>query len=130
MIVVDASVALAWFLESNESSFPALQHVEELGGVVPGNFHSELVHGFLNAERRKRIHASEAVRSLDAILDLWLDVRFPDPKHVMAVAREHQLTGYDAAYLTLAMEQGLRLASRDAALRQAATAAHLLWEPA
>jgi predicted nucleic acid-binding protein len=129
LIVVDASVALAWFLEHNRSALPALRHVEELGGFVPGNFHSELVHGFLSAERQRRIDLAAAERSLNAVLQLSLEVRSPDPARVLTVARDHQLTGYDAAYLTLAMELGLPLATADASLRRAAKATNLLWEP-
>jgi predicted nucleic acid-binding protein len=106
-----------------------LRYVEEQGAFVPGNFHSDLVHGFLSAERQRRIDAAAAERSLKAVLQLSIEVRFPDPVHVMAVARAHRLTGYDATYLTLAMDSGHPLATADVALRRAAEATNLLWEP-
>jgi predicted nucleic acid-binding protein len=130
LIVVDASVVLAWFLEDNESALPALRYVEEIGAYVPGNFHSEVVHGFLSAERQRRLGRAAAERSLGAVLELLLDVRFPDPTRVMTIAREHRLTGYDATYLALAMEHGLKLATADATLRKAADAMNLSWSPA
>ena len=40
----------------------------------------------------------------------------------MALTRERRLTVYDAAYLELAIRQGLRLATLDAALIEAARA--------
>lgn len=40
---------------------------------------------------------------------------------VMAVARAHQLTVYDALYLDVARQEGLPLATLDQALRDAAT---------
>jgi predicted nucleic acid-binding protein len=49
---------------------------------------------------------------------------------VMTIAREHRLTGYDATYLALAMEHGLKLATADATLRKAADAMNLSWSPA
>ncbi len=39
---------------------------------------------------------------------------------VLALARAHGLSAYDAAYLELAMREGLPLATEDAALRAAA----------
>jgi predicted nucleic acid-binding protein len=130
VIVIDASVALAWFLEPEESSHrAALRYVENYGGVVPGNFQSEVVHGLLRAERLGRVAQSDAQEALDQLLDLSLDVDLPDPRQVMLVARDHQLTGYDAAYLAVALRLERPLASADNPLRRAAQAADLLWEP-
>ncbi len=42
---------------------------------------------------------------------------------IMAAGRRYQLTSYDAAYLELAMRLGLPLATLNARLRDAATAA-------
>ncbi len=42
---------------------------------------------------------------------------------VVAAARVYSLTSYDAAYLELAMREGLPLATQDARLAVAATAA-------
>ncbi|MGC1380884.1 MAG: type II toxin-antitoxin system VapC family toxin [Candidatus Baltobacteraceae bacterium] len=129
MIVIDASVALAWFLEDPGPHIAALVYVGERGGVVPGNFQSELVHGLLRAERQKRIGAAEAAEALDALLELSLDVDLPDPKAVMTTAREHGLSGYDASYLALAMQAGVQLATADAVLAKAARRLDLLWRP-
>lgn len=38
----------------------------------------------------------------------------------MTLARQEGLTGYDAAYLELAMREGLPIATRDQQLREAA----------
>ncbi len=128
MIVIDASVALAWFLEPERSSHrAALRYVENYGGVVPGNFQSEVVHGLLRAERLGRIAESDATEALDQILDLSLDLDLPDPRQVMLVAREHHLTGYDATYLAVALRSEMPLASGDDSLRRAAQAVSLLW---
>ena len=43
----------------------------------------------------------------------------------LALARQHQLSGYDAAYLELAMRRGAGLASLDGALRVVAKAHNL-----
>jgi predicted nucleic acid-binding protein len=129
LIVVDASIALGWFLGPNEEALPALRYVEEFGGAVPGNFHSEFVNGLLSAERQKRIRADESDAALIAVLDLSLEITNADPAHVMRVGRKQHLTAYDATYLTLAIERGLPLATADAALRRAAEQMGLLWGP-
>ena len=48
----------------------------------------------------------------------------------LAMARLHQLSAYDAAYLELALRQSLPLATLDASLKRAAEAAGVpLYEP-
>ena len=47
----------------------------------------------------------------------------PDPSALLGLARRHQLTAYDAAYLGLAAQNGLALATLDIRLIAAATAA-------
>ena len=45
-----------------------------------------------------------------------------DDHRVMALARGHRLTAYDASYLALAVREGCPLASLDRRLNEAATA--------
>ena len=56
-----------------------------------------------------------------ARLAVTLD-RAPNEADVLSLARRHQLTVYDAAYLELARRDGLALATLDAALQRAARA--------
>lgn len=60
-------------------------------------------------------------------------MQLTDPRSydgVFAVADRHGLTVYDAAYLDLALREGLPLASLDTALRNAAAKSGvLLFEP-
>ena len=128
MIVLDASLALGWFLEPSSRSAAALRYVEDHGGMVPANFQSEVVHGLLRAERRDRIDQRTCAAVLTALLDLSLQTQSPDPMHIIKVAREHSLTGYDAAYLAVAIEHSLPLATADAALERAALATNSFWE--
>jgi predicted nucleic acid-binding protein len=129
LIVIDASVALAWFLEDAGPLAGALRYVEEHCGLVPGNFQSELVHGLLRAERQQRIDRTASELALNAVLELPLEVDLPDPRRVMSIAREHGLTGCDAIYLALAAQSALQLATADAILAKAARAMDLLWQP-
>jgi predicted nucleic acid-binding protein len=52
-------------------------------------------------------------------------------RSVLDIARRYRLTAYDAAYLELAMRQGLALATEDSDLRRAAGDVGVpLFEPA
>lgn len=130
MIVVDASTALRWVLaeEVGSDAAAALDYVTENGGCVPGNFQSEIAHGLLQAERRRRISASTVSAALSDMLALSLRVELPDPHVVVSTARDYGLTGYDGAYLALALQSGLPLATADEHLGKAARSAKVLWQ--
>jgi predicted nucleic acid-binding protein len=131
MIVVDASVALSWVLGENASveAQSALDYVVEHGARAPGNFQSEVAHTLLNAERRGFIDETDLSVAISELLLLPIDIELPDPHVIVSIGREHRLTGYDAAYLALARQAQLPLATSDAALRKAARSENLLWRP-
>lgn len=130
MIVIDANVALAWILEEKERAEPAaaLAYVAEHGALVPGNFQSEIAHALLNALRRGFITEPDLSSALADILALPITAEFPDPHVIIAVGQKHKLTGYDAAYLALALQAELPLATVDKTLRKAARSERLLWK--
>ena len=130
MIVIDASMALRWVLaeELESEAIAARLYVGERGGCVPGNFQTEVAHGLLQAERRKRITASDASAALADIMELALKVELPNPHVIVSSAREYGLTGYDAAYLALALQAGIPIATVDEQLRGAARSARVLWK--
>lgn len=128
-LVIDASLTLAWALEDEPNDyadriFGRLPH-EPAG--VPGVWALEVANGFLVAERRGRVTAVEVSRAHAILKDLpiiaeesSLDLALGP---VLALARMHNITAYDASYLELAMREGLPLASLDDRLRTAALAA-------
>ncbi len=122
--VVDASVVLAWALpEAHNTAMLALQRVENDEAVVPGLWWFEVRNGLVVNERRGRITAIETDIFLQRIARLSTRVGgAPDEALTMALARRHRLTVYDAAYLELAIREGLPLASLDTALIRAARA--------
>ena len=129
MIVVDASMALRWVLAEREQAeaTAALDYISTNGGQVPGNFQSEVAHGLLQAERHNRISARDVSVGLSEIAALPLAVQLPDVHVVVATARQYGLTGYDGAYLALALQSSLPLATVDERLRKAARSAGVLW---
>ncbi len=121
--VADASVAAAWVLPDEEAALAELA-LDRLGretAKVPDVFWHELRNLLLTAERRGRIDDRHAEASMERLRRL--PIRFPgeaDDRHVMALAREHGLTAYDASYLALAIRENCALASFDRRLTEAA----------
>jgi predicted nucleic acid-binding protein len=129
VIVVDASVALAWCLsdEEDELAEQILLHVAADGGVAPAHWPLEVANGLLAAERRGRLDAEDTERARRMLGDLEIDVVPVElataAGMVLDTARSTGLSAYDAAYLDLARYRGLELATLDADLADAARAA-------
>ena len=126
-LVLDASATLAWCFEDEHGadSDALLDRLATSAALVPGIWHVELANALLAAERRRRITAPEIDDFCRLIQSLTIetdDPRLP-PAALMALARAHRLTAYDATYLDLALRRNLPLATRDAALARAAAAA-------
>ena len=87
----------------------------------------------LSSERRGRLKPTVTDQLLSLLSNLPIQIdRHPNEADLMTLARRHKLTAYDAAYLELALREGLALATLDAALIQAAKAegVELIGEPA
>lgn len=121
--VVDASMAAAWMLPDEHS--PATDAIlQKLLGtvaeVLPLFWH-EARNVLLMAERRGRIGSGEAIQFMDRLRRLPLeDAGAGLDDIVLGLATTHGLSVYDAAYLALAVEAALPLATLD---RKLATAA-------
>ena len=126
--VLDASVALAWCFEDEQSepAMAVLDSLRESEAVVAHHWTLEMANGLLSAERRGRLDGDGATRFSRLLLALPIAV---DPvargtalTETRRLARSHQLTSYDAAYLELAIRLGVPLATLDEPLRAAARA--------
>lgn len=119
-LVVDASVARP-LGEPNDVAALTRAKLRNEGALVPALWWFEVRNVLVINERRGRISETDADRTLREWrqLDLTLD-RSPDETVVIALARRHRLTLYDAAYLELALRERLELATLDAALAEAA----------
>ena len=124
--VLDASVVLTWcFPDENAAMAQRVAEMFKHGdtAIAPSFWPHEVLNALLVGERRKRI-SKELVRSfLDdlATLPVVLE-RFPAGvifDRVQQLSREHGLTAYDAAYLDLALNSRLPLATLDEDLRRA-----------
>jgi predicted nucleic acid-binding protein len=128
-VVLDASVALAWYFqdEANPYADAVAGRFPAIEAIVPSIWPLEVANAVLMGERRGRGTATTAARwaaSLTA-LPIAVDTQPIDRvlTDVMALARGHNLTAYDASYLELAIRSGLPLATLDDRLRAAAAAA-------
>jgi predicted nucleic acid-binding protein len=125
-LVIDASVALGWYFpdEINRTAEAARRHFATNRAIAPSLWWFEIRNALVMGERRGRIDATQTVEilaQLDA-LPIHLD-REPDGGAILAVAREYQLSFYDAAYLELARRLDAPLATLDRQLAAAARAA-------
>src|SRR6266404_4955212 len=86
---------------------------------TPALWRWEVGNVLLLAERRKRISQAEAHRHFSLLQSLPVEVDdrawHEAWQATFSLARKHQLTLYDAAYLELAIRRGSPLASLDAA---------------
>ena len=127
--ILDASVTLCWCFENQatdytEAIFERLAGGEEVS--VPFIWPVEVANVLVTAERRKALKVAQVtgfVEELSAwpirVDTLGVDRAF---QQILGTAREHNLSAYDAAYLELAIREGLPLATLDTELRNAAGA--------
>ena len=124
--VLDASVALAWCFEDEATPFTdaVLDRLQEDTALVPAIWPLEVGNVLWGAERRGRLTVAESTQyaTLLAALPIQIHpVSLVDALGpILSFARTYQLTSYDAAYLVLASQRGLALASLDERVRAAA----------
>jgi predicted nucleic acid-binding protein len=129
--VLDASVALAWFLDHPTAQYA--DHVRQLllrgnRAVVPALWQLEIANGFIVAERRG-VHTpsdtAESLRNLEAVIAQAVEISQDNVsmRRALQTAREFRLTAYDAVYLETALQQDLPLATLDRQLVAAASKA-------
>lgn len=129
--VLDASVALAWFLDHPIPSYAIRVRHSLLNGaraVVPALWHLEMANGFAVAERRRVLGAADVSQGLINMEQLLIhaietSAELVSMRQALAMARSFQLSAYDAVYLDTARREELQLATLDQALRAAAARA-------
>lgn len=124
--VLDVSAVLTWCFddETEMLGLPDSADTAETRMHVPALWPLELLNALLVAGRRGRLPIEDALEFLELVFTLPLAIE-ESPKSarfvgLLALAREQQLTVYDAAYLDLALRLGVPLATRDTALADAA----------
>ena len=120
--VLDASVALAWFLAGEATTYTesVLARLRRARATVPVVWPLEIANALLMSERRQRTTARQTVGALRELrrLPITVDdgalVRAWDT--VLHLGRDHGLAADDASYLEVAVRLDLPLATLDARL--------------
>jgi predicted nucleic acid-binding protein len=129
--VLDASVALSWCFadEHNGYGVRVLDLIETADAIVPAIWPLEVVNAVVIAERKGRLKQAESSRFLELISSVRINVDAQTPSQALgaalALARRHDLSVYDAAYLELAIRESAPVATLDRALERAARKVHL-----
>lgn len=125
--VVDASVAVAWFVAGETTAFTEqlFEALRRSGtAFVPAIWPAEVANALLVAERSGR--ASRSNIAAFAQLLAGVDIRIDPPTlnrafdQVFSLAESLRLSTYDASYVELALRQSLPLATLDKAMARAA----------
>ena len=123
--VLDASVTASWCFEDEEASVAdaAMDRLPEDHAVVPALWWFEIRNILVVNERRGRIESADSDVFLNDLARLPIRIASdPNGRLVVALARTHRLTAYDAAYLDLAVRLTAPIATLDRALADAARA--------
>ena len=123
VFVIDASLTMAWCFEdeSTMKTDAVLDRLESDEAVVPYLWELEVVNVLIVAERRRRVTEAQSSRFLDLLgrLPIRVDESPPAPPALLAAARRHELSSYDASYLVLAERLDAPLATLDGGLSKA-----------
>lgn len=129
MIVLDASVALAWCFEDELSAVAdaVADRLVSESAVVPAIWPIEIANAVVAAGRRGRLTEQDAAEILELLTVLPIEIEATSTRQALGaiatVARHHGLSAYDAAYLELAARLGAPLATLDQRLQAAARSA-------
>lgn len=130
--VLDNSVAMLWLLpQSNPQgqslALKALDHIQTDGASVPSLWRLEAANVMSKSLRLNKITQAQAstfiglLEALNIEIDDQTDQRaFHD---TLDLSRRYNLSGYDAAYLELALRKGYSIATLDEKLMSAARSA-------
>lgn len=128
MLVLDASLTVAWGFEDEPGSLAhgVLDRLEGESAAVPPIWPFEVANGVLVGERRQHWSPADVAGFFALLTTLPIEIEAgggsaPALAPVLALAREHRLSVYDASYLELALRRGLPLATLDRRLQDAAT---------
>jgi len=127
--ILDASVTMSWCFEDQlselgEAALTAIGHGSV--PIAPPIWIYEVVNVLAAAKKKKLIDEATAATFWNKMYKLVTVTENPDrgaAQEILALSEKYHLTAYDAAYLELALREGLPLATQDKDLEKAARAA-------
>ena len=126
--VLDGSVTMVWGFEdeADEYAEAILERLPDLQAHVPSLWSLEVANALMAGEGRRRITPADTARFLAILGTFPITIDDETVAHAwgdtLHLARAHNLSSYDAAYLELAIRLGLPLAALDGKLKTAAEA--------
>jgi predicted nucleic acid-binding protein len=119
-LVIDASVALKWFLLDEKYGDRALDLLErfvrgELDLSAPSLMVYEVINGLVIAQRKGRIAEEQVLTSISGFLNLgitFVDVAGLEAR-VLHFCRVYNRSAYDASYLAVAEQDSVALVTGD-----------------
>ena len=129
-MVIDASVILKWFIEENDSSKATAIKNNHITGLHTITIPDIAIYEVGNALRYKsEFSVREVARCLEDLYALSLDIIVPYPDIVYLVteiSRQNNITFYDAFYVALAKELGLKFITADRQLYEKTQGFHFV----
>ena len=128
VLVLDASMTLAWLLERTETNehrcaIDCLRQVSLSETVVPQLWHLEVANVLCQFERRRLLSASASDESLSLLAKLPISTDSETPAlrrdEIRLLARQYALSAYDATYLDIVLRRNATLATFDRRLADA-----------
>ena len=126
-LVLDNSIVMTWCFEDelNQYADDVLDSLKYKRAIVPSIWALEVGNVLVVAERKGRLKRGDCLGFLEILSELPIDIEQESPARLMReiymLARDAQLSTYDASYLDLAMRKGLPIATLDKDLIRAAS---------
>ena len=121
--VIDNSVIMAWCFEDEKSPYAdaVLEMFTRAEALVPALWPLELANVLLVAERRRRLSTASSANFVNLLSSLSISVdqapSLSTAVDIMSIGRQTGLSSYDAAYVELAMREGISLCTLDRKIR-------------
>lgn len=128
-LVLDNSVAMCWLLNDGRPAdvtyaLKVLDALKQTSAMVPGLWALEAASVVAKAEAKALVAEARTQVFVATLARLNIKIDKATAGHALSdtlnLARRYKLSAYDAAYLELALREGLPLATLDADLEKAA----------
>ena len=107
-VVVDASVSLKWVLDDEDSVAPSIAlrddaHRSQVQMLAPSLWIYEVTNALVVAHLRGRLDNQQSYLALRLLQEVGVRLVDPEPRDCLETAARLGISGYDAAYVALAI---------------------------
>jgi len=122
-MVIDASVVLKWYLVDEELGVKAISLLgeyisNELNIFAPSLLEYEVMNGLMIAQKRGRIKEEKILSAIEGFDNLGIHLKSISHLYprVIHFCKTYNRSVYDAAYMALALDEGISLITADEGL--------------